>query len=107
MTEAEHERKWRGNEGNRIHLLKLVLEEMQGDGPSWSVEELITKQNAVLDEPCSAVEPAFEAAFFAALAAESGITVVTVAHRAELAAHHTHELRLDGQGGATFQPTQI
>jgi len=57
---------------------------------------------ALLDEPCSAVEPAFEALFFAECAA-AGMTLLTVAHRPELAQHHTHELRLDGQGRATFK----
>ena len=48
---------------------------------------------------CAAVEPAFEDAFFAECAA-AGMTLITVGHRAELARHFTHELRLDGEGGA-------
>ena len=56
----------------------------------------------VLDEPTSAVEPAFEAQIFAELAA-SRVTLLTVAHRPELAAYHTHELRLDGDGGSSFE----
>jgi len=57
---------------------------------------------AVLDEPCSSVEPGFEAQFFAECAA-AGMTLLTIAHRAELAQHHTHELRLNGRGRATLK----
>ena len=54
---------------------------------------------AVLDEPCAAVPPGFEDAFFAECAA-ANMSLLTVAHREELSQHHTHELRLDGSGGA-------
>jgi len=57
---------------------------------------------AILDEPCSAVEPGFESQFFAECAS-TGISLLTVAHRPELALHHTHELRLDGHGHATLR----
>jgi ABC-type branched-subunit amino acid transport system ATPase component len=57
---------------------------------------------AILDEPCSAVEPDFELAFFAECAA-AGMSMVTAAHRTQLAQFHTHELRLDGQGRATLR----
>lgn len=57
---------------------------------------------AILDEPCSAVEPDFELAFFAECAA-AGMSLVTAAHRTQLAQFHTHELRLDGQGRATLR----
>ena len=57
---------------------------------------------AILDEPCSAVEPDFELAFFAECVA-AGMSLVTAAHRPQLAQFHTHELRLDGQGRATLR----
>lgn len=60
---------------------------------------------AVLDEPCASVEATFELAFFKELA-EKQMTVVTVAHRAELAPLHTHVLRLDGKGGATLESSK-
>jgi len=57
---------------------------------------------ALLDEACASVEPEFEAAFFAECAA-SGMSLLTVSHRKELEQFHTHELRLDGHGHATFR----
>ena len=48
------------------------------------------------------LEPAFEAKFFAECAA-AGMTLLTVAHGAEVAKYHTHELQLDGQGHATLR----
>jgi len=56
---------------------------------------------ALLDEPCTAVEPAFETQCFSEFAA-AGISLVTVSHRASLARFHTHALTLDGVGGATL-----
>ena len=40
--------------------------------------------------------------FFAFLAASEAATLV-VAHRPELARHHTHELAFDGHGGAAMR----
>ena len=57
---------------------------------------------AILDEPCSSVEPAFETQFFSECAA-ANMTLLTVAHRSELRQYHTHELRLDGHGHAVFR----
>ena len=76
----------------------------QGEMQRVSIGRLLARRPlvAVLDEPTSAVEPAFEAQIFAELAA-SRVTLLTVAHRPELAAYHTHELRLDGDGGSSFE----
>jgi len=56
----------------------------------------------VADEPTSACEAGFEERFFAFLAASEAATLV-VAHRPELARHHTHELAFDGHGGAAMR----
>ena len=56
----------------------------------------------MLDEPTSACEPAFEAQFFEFIAAQQLSTLV-VAHRADLATHHTHVLAFDGRGGAALR----
>ena len=57
---------------------------------------------AVLDEASAALEPSFEAKLFA-WCASAGLTLLTISHNAELRAHHTLELALDGgsSGGAT------
>jgi len=56
---------------------------------------------ALLDEPTSACEQNFERTLFGYCMAQS-LTVVTVAHRPELATFHTHELLLDGHGSFTL-----
>lgn len=56
---------------------------------------------ALLDEPTSACEPNFERALFGYCATQS-LTLVTIAHRPELATFHTHELLLDGHGSFTL-----
>jgi ABC-type uncharacterized transport system fused permease/ATPase subunit len=50
---------------------------------------------ALLDECTSACAVDFETALFTRCQ-DDGITLVTVSHRPELAAHHTHHLTLDG-----------
>jgi ABC-type uncharacterized transport system fused permease/ATPase subunit len=54
---------------------------------------------AVLDEPCASMEEKAEAHFFGEVA-KAGVSIITVAHRAQLSTFHTHELSLDGKGGA-------
>lgn len=53
---------------------------------------------AILDEATSALDNANEASLYARLRA-TGATVVSIAHRAAVLKHHTHVLKLDGQGG--------
>ena len=59
---------------------------------------------AVLDEASAALEPSFEAKLFA-WCASSGITLLTISHNAELRAHHTLELALDGGSGGGASAT--
>jgi putative ATP-binding cassette transporter len=51
----------------------------------------------ILDEATSALDSANEAALYARLRA-SGATLVSIAHRAAVLRHHTHVLRLTGDG---------
>ncbi|MCZ2497927.1 ATP-binding cassette domain-containing protein [Xylophilus sp. Kf1] len=53
---------------------------------------------AILDEATSALDNTNEASLYARLRA-TGATVVSIAHRAAVLKHHTHVLKLDGQGG--------
>ena len=48
-------------------------------------------------------QPSFEKLFFEECAARR-MTTLTIAHRAELAVHHTRELVLDGAGGHELRP---
>ena len=52
----------------------------------------------ILDEATSALDNANEAALYQRLRS-SGVTIVSIAHRAAVLQHHTHVLRLDGTGG--------
>jgi len=52
----------------------------------------------ILDEATSALDNANEAALYQRLRS-SGVTIVSIAHRAAVLQHHTHVLRLDGSGG--------
>ena len=47
-----------------------------------------------------AVDPAFESSFFDECVRRQ-MTLLTVSHRREASAHHTHKLRLDGSGAAS------
>jgi len=51
----------------------------------------------ILDEATSALDSANEAALYARLRA-SGTTLISIAHRAAVLRHHTHVLRLKGEG---------
>jgi len=74
-----------------------------GELQRLSLARLLLRKPAIalLDEPCASCDPAFEAAFFERCAREE-MTLLTVSHRREVAAHFTHRLRLDGAGGATL-----
>ena len=48
---------------------------------------------------CLQLEADFETKFFR-WCADDGITLLTVSHSPAVCKHHTHELRLDGSGGA-------
>jgi putative ATP-binding cassette transporter len=56
----------------------------------------------ILDEATSALDGANEAALYARLRA-SGATLVSIAHRAAVLRHHTHVLRLTGDGSWELQ----
>jgi len=58
---------------------------------------------AVLDEPCSAIDPAFESKFFEECAHRQ-MTLLTVSHRRDISQYYTHKLRLDGSGSAALSP---
>jgi len=51
-----------------------------------------------LDEATSALDSSNEAALYALLRAK-GTTLVSIAHRPAVLRHHTHVLRLTGEGG--------
>jgi putative ATP-binding cassette transporter len=51
----------------------------------------------ILDEATSALDSANEASLYARLR-ESGTTLISIAHRAAVLRHHTHVLRLRGEG---------
>jgi len=53
---------------------------------------------AILDEATSALDNHNEASLYGRLRA-SGVTIISIAHRAAVLQHHTHVLRLDGTGG--------
>ena len=65
----------------------------------------------ILDEATSALDSANEAALYQRLR-ESGATLVSIAHRSAVLAHHTHVLQLKGGGnwemhaaeGFSFEP---
>jgi putative ATP-binding cassette transporter len=60
---------------------------------------LVHKPNIViLDEATSALDSGNEASLYARLR-DSGATLVSIAHRAGVLRHHTHVLRLKGDGG--------
>ena len=119
---AAQERLWRTGDAELLALLERVgLDKVFPDGASLdaaagcdglspgerqrlSLARLLLRSPAVavLDEPCSSVEPAYEASFFSE-AAGTKMGMLTVAHRAELAKYHTHELVLDGEGGALLR----
>jgi putative ATP-binding cassette transporter len=52
----------------------------------------------ILDEATSALDSANEASLYGRLRA-SGTTLISIAHRAAVLRHHTHVLRLTGEGG--------
>ncbi len=52
----------------------------------------------ILDEATSALDSSNEAALYKSLR-ESGATLISIAHRAAVRRHHTHVLRLKGDGG--------
>jgi putative ATP-binding cassette transporter len=51
----------------------------------------------ILDEATSALDSANEASLYGRLR-ESGTTLISIAHRAAVLRHHTHVLRLQGEG---------
>ncbi len=53
---------------------------------------------AILDEATSALDSSNEASLYARLR-ENGTTLISIAHRAGVLRHHTHVLRLTGNGG--------
>ncbi len=57
----------------------------------------------ILDEATSALDSANEARLYRSLR-ESGATLISIAHRAAVLAHHTHVLRLTGDGGWSLHP---
>ncbi len=57
----------------------------------------------ILDEATSALDSANEARLYTRLR-ESGATLISIAHRAAVLAHHTHVLRLTGDGGWSLHP---
>jgi len=81
-----------GGEAQRLGAARLWLACQAGDEPLL----------AMLDEPSSACEPVFEQKLFAFCAAQPHLTLLTIAHRPEVAAYHTHRLQFDGAGGASF-----
>jgi putative ATP-binding cassette transporter len=56
----------------------------------------------ILDEATSALDAGNEAALYARLR-ESGATLISIAHRAAVLRHHTHVLRLMGEGAWELQ----
>lgn len=57
----------------------------------------------ILDEATSALDSANEARLYARLR-EGGATLISIAHRAAVLAHHTHVLRLTGDGSWSLHP---
>jgi putative ATP-binding cassette transporter len=53
---------------------------------------------AILDEATSALDSSNEASLYGRLR-ENGTTLISIAHRAAVLRHHTHVLRLTGDGG--------
>ncbi|MDQ2990752.1 MAG: ABC transporter ATP-binding protein, partial [Pseudomonadota bacterium] len=51
----------------------------------------------ILDEATSALDSGNEASLYARLR-DGGITLISIAHRAAVLRHHTHVLRLKGEG---------
>ncbi|RZA32224.1 MAG: ATP-binding cassette domain-containing protein, partial [Lysobacteraceae bacterium] len=59
----------------------------------------------ILDEATSALDAGNEACLYARLRA-GGATLISIAHRAEVLRHHTHVLRLKGEGAWELQAAQ-
>lgn len=57
----------------------------------------------ILDEATSALDSANEARLYRSLR-EGGATLISIAHRAAVLAHHTHVLRLTGDGSWSLHP---
>lgn len=74
-----------------------------GEQQRISLARLLIRRPAValLDEPCAAVDPAFESEFFEECA-RSQMTLIAVSHRREISQYFTHKLALDGNGGVSI-----
>ncbi|RZJ24738.1 MAG: ABC transporter ATP-binding protein/permease [Haliea sp.] len=59
----------------------------------------------ILDEATSALDSANEALMYARLR-DSGASLISIAHRAAVLAHHTHVLKLTGDGNWSLHPAE-
>jgi len=59
----------------------------------------------ILDEATSALDSGNEASLYARLR-DSGATLISIAHRAAVLRHHTHVLRLTGDGAWELHEAQ-
>lgn len=59
----------------------------------------------ILDEATSALDGANEALLYARLRG-SGASLISIAHRAAVLAHHTHVLQLTGDGNWSLHPAE-
>ncbi|AVS64921.1 ABC transporter ATP-binding protein/permease [Paracidovorax avenae] len=62
-------------------------------------------RTVILDEATSALDSANEAALYERVRA-SGASVISIAHRPAVLAHHTHVLALTGDGGWSLHPAE-
>mmetsp|Transcript_2828 Transcript_2828/g.10295 ORF Transcript_2828/g.10295 Transcript_2828/m.10295 type:complete len:146 (-) Transcript_2828:181-618(-) len=60
----------------------------------------------VLDEATSAINPEQEIALYKACQ-ESGVTMISIAHRMELRKFHKHELKIEGDGSGKWEVVDL